>query len=117
MMARQDWPYPLGVAQIAGQVPLWRMAGKLKQPIVKEIAEHSLTVIHMTEALPDAGTGWAFVGDRIGAYTDAAPSGEDLRKDARSRRAGFRQGGLSRHPRAAPGRFLARDGQRDHGRR
>lgn len=65
----KDWPYPLGVAQIAGQVPLWRMAGKLKQPIVKEIAEHSLTVIHMTEALPDAATGWAFDGDRIGAYT------------------------------------------------
>jgi choline dehydrogenase-like flavoprotein len=64
-----DWPYPLGVAQIAGQVPLWRMAGKLKQPIVKEIAEHSLTVIHMTEALPDEGTGWAFDGDTIGVYT------------------------------------------------
>ncbi len=65
----EDWPYPLGVAQIAGQVPLWRMAGRLKQPLVKEIAEHSLTVIHMTEALPDEGTGWAFEGDRIGAYT------------------------------------------------
>lgn len=65
----KDWPYPLGVAQIAGQVPLWRMAGKLKQPIVKEMAEHSLTVIHMTEALPDEGTGWSFDGDRIGAYT------------------------------------------------
>lgn len=65
----KDWPYPLGVAQIAGQVPLWRMAGRLKQPIVKEMAEHSLTVIHMTEALPDEGTGWAFDGDKIGAYT------------------------------------------------
>jgi choline dehydrogenase-like flavoprotein len=65
----EDWPHPLGVAQIAGQVPLWRLAGKLKQPIVREIAEHSLTVIHMTEALPDEGTGWAFDGDRIGAYT------------------------------------------------
>ena len=64
-----DWPYPLGVAQVAGQVPLWRMAGKLKQPVVKEIAEHSLTVIHMTEATPDEGTGWTFDGDRIGAYT------------------------------------------------
>lgn len=65
----KDWPYPLGVAQIAGQVPLWRMTSKLKQPIVREIAEHSLTVIHMTEALPDEATGWSFDGDRIGAYT------------------------------------------------
>lgn len=64
-----DWPYPLGVAQIAGQVPFWRLAGKLKQPIVKEIAEHSLTVIHMTEATPDEATGWSFDGDRLGAYT------------------------------------------------
>jgi choline dehydrogenase-like flavoprotein len=45
------------------------MTGKLKQPIVREIAEHSLTVIHMTEALPDESTGWAFDGDRIGVYT------------------------------------------------
>lgn len=64
-----DWQYPLGTAQIAGQIPLWRMAGKLKRPIVKEIAEHSLTVIHMTEALPDEHTGWSFDGDRIGSFT------------------------------------------------
>lgn len=63
-----DWPHPLGVAQIAGQVPLWRLAGKLKQPLVREMADHSLTVIHMTEALPDEGTGWSFDGDRLGAY-------------------------------------------------
>lgn len=64
-----DWPYPLGVAQVAGQVPFWRLAGGFKRPIVREIADHSLTVIHMTEATPDEGTGWAFDGDRIGAYT------------------------------------------------
>ena len=64
-----NWKYPLGVAQIAGQVPFWRLAGKLKQPIVREIAEHSLTLIHMTEATPDAGTGWTFDGDKLGAYT------------------------------------------------
>ncbi|QGZ93737.1 GMC oxidoreductase [Terricaulis silvestris] len=63
------WPYPLGVAQVSGQVPMWRMTHKLKQPIVKAIAEHSLTVVHMTEATPDEGTGWAFDGDRIAAYT------------------------------------------------
>jgi len=64
-----NWKYPLGVAQIAGQVPFWRLASKLKQPIVREIAEHSLTLIHMTEATPDAGTGWTFDGDKLGAYT------------------------------------------------
>jgi len=64
-----DWPYPLGIAQIAGQVPFWRLAGKLKAPIVREIADHSLTVVHMTEATPDETTGWAFDGDKIGAYT------------------------------------------------
>jgi choline dehydrogenase-like flavoprotein len=64
-----NWPYPLGVAQIAGQVPFWRLAGGLKRPIVREIADHSLTVIHMTEATPDEGTGWTFDGDRLGQYT------------------------------------------------
>lgn len=100
-----NWPYPLGVAQIAGQTPLWRMAGRLKQPIVRAIAEHSLTVIHMTEALPDENTGWSFEGDRIGAFT---PPRHQARTYARLRRLtqeAFRSAGYQVIPAPRPVAF------------
>ncbi|MEM0985129.1 MAG: GMC family oxidoreductase [Pseudomonadota bacterium] len=64
-----DWPYPLGVSQIAGQTPFWNMAGALKRPAIRAVAERSLTVFHMTEATPSKETGWSFDGDALGAFT------------------------------------------------
>jgi len=64
-----DWPYPLGVAQVAGQTPFWNMAGALKRPAIRAVAARSLTVFHMTEATPDKSTGWTFDGDTLGSFT------------------------------------------------
>ena len=64
-----DWPYPLGVAQIAGQTPFWMLTGKSKRPIIKAIGERSLHVFHMTEALPTKESGWSFDGDALGRFT------------------------------------------------
>ncbi len=63
-----DVPFPLGVVQIAGQTPFWTLAGKLKQPLIRAVAERSLLVFHMTEALPSRQSGWHFDGDAIGKY-------------------------------------------------
>ncbi|MFT3722874.1 MAG: GMC family oxidoreductase [Hyphomonadaceae bacterium] len=64
-----DWPYPLGMWQVSGQMPLWQLTGRLRQPLVRAMTERSLTVTHMTEALPDETTGWTFNGDEIGEHT------------------------------------------------
>ncbi|MEO0785725.1 MAG: GMC family oxidoreductase [Pseudomonadota bacterium] len=64
-----DWPFPLGIVQVAGQTPFWHLTSRLKRPLIKAVAERSLNVFHMTEALPDKATGWAFDGDTLGAFT------------------------------------------------
>ncbi len=65
---------------------------------MKEIAEHSLTVIHMTEAPPDEGTGWAFDGDSIGAYTTPRHQAKTYAKMRDLTATGFREGRLSGNP-------------------
>lgn len=60
---------PLGVVQVAAQTPFWGLTSRLKRPFIKAVAERSLTVFHMTEALPDKDTGWVFDGDNPGAFT------------------------------------------------
>jgi len=60
-----DWPYPMGVLQVAGQIPFWRETGRLKRPFVKAVAERSLMCFAMTEALPTRESGFVFDGDRV----------------------------------------------------
>jgi len=67
-----DWPYPTGVIQIAGQMPIWQGANRLMRPIVKAVATRSLTCFYMTEAIPTGDTGLVFEGDAV-ARTVAPP--------------------------------------------
>jgi choline dehydrogenase-like flavoprotein len=60
-----DWPYPSGVIQIAGQMPIWEGANRLMRPIVKAIATRSLTCFYMTEAVPARDAGLVFEGDSL----------------------------------------------------
>jgi choline dehydrogenase-like flavoprotein len=60
-----DWPWPVGVIQVAGQVPSWYGASKLLRPLVKFIAKRSLTIFYMTEALPTKESGLVFEGDGL----------------------------------------------------
>ncbi len=64
-----NWPYPMGVLQVAGQIPFWRETGRLKRPFVKAVAERSLMCFAMTEALPTRESGFSFDGDRIAGET------------------------------------------------
>ena len=60
-----DWPYPTGVIQIAGQMPIWEGANRLMRPIVKAVATRSLTCFYMTEAVPTREAGIVFDGDTL----------------------------------------------------
>lgn len=60
-----DWPYPSGVLQVAGQIPVWEGASRLKRPFVEFVAKRSLMCFTMTEALPTRESGFRFDGDSI----------------------------------------------------
>jgi len=59
------WPYPTGLIQIAGQMPIWNEVSKLMRPLARFVATHALTCFYMTEALPVRGSGFIFAGDKI----------------------------------------------------
>jgi choline dehydrogenase-like flavoprotein len=59
------WPYPLGVIQMAGQMPFWERTSWPIRPVARVIGSHALTCFHMTEALPTKDTKLIFDGDRI----------------------------------------------------
>lgn len=59
------WPYPLGVIQIAGQVPFWQDLPKMIRPFAHLFATRTLTCFYMTEALPSRDSGFEFDGDDI----------------------------------------------------
>jgi choline dehydrogenase-like flavoprotein len=60
-----DWPYPLGVVQMVGQMPFWREHGVLKQLASKQIAAHCLTMFYMTESPPTQKAGFLIEGEDI----------------------------------------------------
>lgn len=99
-----DWPHPLGVAQVAGQTPFWLLAGKLKRPLIRAVAERSLHVFHMTEALPTKETGWSFDGDELGTFTPPVHRPESYRRLKDLVSGGFRSLG---YPVLAPSREVA----------
>lgn len=60
-----DWPYPLGVIQVAGQMPFWQEASRVIRPIARLIGAIGLMCFYMSEALPTSTSGFSFAGDDI----------------------------------------------------
>jgi choline dehydrogenase-like flavoprotein len=67
--ATKDWPYPLGVIQVAGQIPIWR-GSRLRGPLIKLLAQRSVHFFYMTEALPTKDSGWTFHPNGEVSFTD-----------------------------------------------
>jgi choline dehydrogenase-like flavoprotein len=60
-----DWPYPTGIIQMAGQMPLWEIFPGPIRPLVRAFARRCLRLFYMTEAIPTREAGFIFKGDRI----------------------------------------------------
>ncbi|NOG74155.1 GMC oxidoreductase [Roseicella sp. DB1501] len=58
-------PHPLGVVQVAGQMPFWEEASRLVRPVARLVGRHSLMCFYMSEALPSQEAGLRFDGDRL----------------------------------------------------
>jgi len=65
-----DWPQPLGVIQLTGQMPFWRTASGAYRAIACLVGQHSLISFYATEALPTAQSGLVFDGDTIAERVD-----------------------------------------------
>lgn len=68
------WAYPLGVVQVAGQMPFWREAGRWVRPVARLMADHCFTLFYMCEAAPEFEAGFQFDGDKVVGQTDPKPS-------------------------------------------
>ena len=60
-----DWPYPLGIIQMAGQIPFWESAPGWLRHVAKFVGERSLTCFYSTEALPTRQSGLVFKDDEV----------------------------------------------------
>jgi choline dehydrogenase-like flavoprotein len=66
------WPHPLGVVQVAGQLPFWEEVSWPIRPIARFIGAHSLMCFYMSEALPTYDSGVIFDGDQpVGSIAPA----------------------------------------------
>ncbi|MCI4645619.1 MAG: GMC family oxidoreductase [Hyphomonadaceae bacterium] len=88
-----DWPYPLGVAQMGGQTPFWRLTSALKQPAIRAVAKRALSMFLMTEALPDKETGWRFDGDTLIDFKEPYFQAESYKRLVRKTRDAFQSAG------------------------
>jgi len=60
-----EWPYPIGVIQMAGQMPFWGERPWPVRPLTYLLGRHTLMCFYMSEALPTRNTGLIFDGDEI----------------------------------------------------
>ena len=89
-----DWPYPLGVIQSAGQLPLWKHVPFFMSPLVRFIAERSLTCFLMTEAIPNRDAGFVFRGDELGPMRKPRPNPRTFQRLRRMAVDIFKQAGF-----------------------
>jgi choline dehydrogenase-like flavoprotein len=65
-----DWPYPLGIVQVAGQMPYWRFSSRLTRLPARLLAQRSLMCFYMIEAIPDESSGHPITASGVGPRTD-----------------------------------------------
>jgi len=60
------WKYPMGIIQVAGQMPYWRLASRVMRIPARMVAKRSLMCFYMIEATPSAESGFPVTADAIG---------------------------------------------------
>jgi len=79
-----DWKFPLGVIQVAGQQPYWRLASRLTRIPARLLAARSLMLFYMIEAVPDERSGFAVTADGIGPRVEPRLAVETFDKARRT---------------------------------
>ncbi|MBL8584429.1 MAG: GMC family oxidoreductase [Rhizobiaceae bacterium] len=79
-----DWPYPTGLIQMAGDLPIWDWLPQPFRSVADAFASRTLTMFYMTEAIPTPQSGLIFRNDRLAGRTQPPRSARTV---ARLRRA------------------------------
>ena len=69
-----DWQYPLGCIQVAGQMPYWRSTGGGMRLPAYLVAQRSLMVFYMIEAVPTRESGFVVTPGNISQKAEPAVS-------------------------------------------
>ncbi|MGC3983010.1 MAG: GMC family oxidoreductase [Steroidobacteraceae bacterium] len=88
-----DWQYPLGVIQVAGQMPYWRLASKVMRLPAYLVAKRSLMCFYMIEAVPTAESGFEVTAQGIGAKVEPKLSEQTFDKARQTATAIFKAAG------------------------
>lgn len=59
------WKYPMGIIQVAGQMPYWRLASRIMRIPARLVAKRSLMCFFMIEAIPTSNSGFNITADSI----------------------------------------------------
>lgn len=88
-----DWKYPLGCIQVAGQMPYWRFASRVMRIPAWFVAQRSLMIFYMIEAVPSVESGYPVTADGIGTKVEPKLSTQTFEKARRTAASTFRKAG------------------------
>jgi choline dehydrogenase-like flavoprotein len=88
-----DWPYPLGVVQVAGLMPFWENAPPAIRRLARAAGKRFLMTFYMTEALPTRSSGIYFDGDEVVSRTPPIHNLQSFSKLRKVALGMFRQAG------------------------
>ena len=88
-----DWHYPLGCIQVAGQMPYWRSTGGGMRVPAYLVAQRSLMVFYMIEAVPTRESGFVVTSDDISDKTEPAVSAKTFHHARKVATGAFRAAG------------------------
>ena len=90
-----NWKYPLGIVQVAGQMPYWRLSSKVMRLPAWLVAKRSLMCFFMIEAIPTQSSGFVVTAESISNKVEPPCSAQTFAA-ARQYAAGiFRKAGYS----------------------
>jgi choline dehydrogenase-like flavoprotein len=75
-----DWRYPLGIMQVAGQAPYWRVAPRFRKFPAWLLARRSLMLFYMIEAVPGFESGFPVSASGIGPKLEPKASAQTFAK-------------------------------------
>jgi choline dehydrogenase-like flavoprotein len=74
------WKYPMGIIQVAGQMPYWRLASRLMRVPARMVAKRSLMCFFMIEAIPTAESGFKVTAESVSEKIEPVVSTQTFEK-------------------------------------
>lgn len=87
------WKFPMGIIQVAGQMPYWRLASRVMRIPARLVAKRSLMCFFMIEAIPTAESGFKVTANSISEKIEPPVSTQTFEKAREYAATVFRKAG------------------------